>query len=355
MSPSTDLPEIWEEVNITASISNTGVARSGKFAVRLSDGDAILNEREISGLGIDETESVTFTIRAETQPRRLEVVVDSRDEIREMGEDNYFAYELPGGRLPPYAIDKVNWHPESPAINDEVALWAHVENTSALSSEYDGGVVFYLNGEYHSSAILDERLNRNEIEQVKSSDEWEAQRGSHEITAVIYPLAYLNHRNNPSWREFDERYAIDQYTVTYNDTRLPNLVVTDVEFFEKPDQYADPLTLEVQFKISNENPHVLRTPSVDDVFNVLIVFEEGPYCPLRRGRIPCTEDIRIDRLGGSSEVTLTLEGEYELTRPPTGGEPHRFWVVVTVDPENEVEESDETDNSKPRVHRVTNN
>ena len=76
---------------------------------------------------------------------------------------------------------------------------------------------------------------------------------------------------------------------------------------------------------------------------------------MRRGRIPCTEDIRIDRLGGSSEVTLTLEGEYELTRPPTGGEPHRFWVVVTVDPENEVEESDETDNSKPRVHRVTNN
>ena len=355
VSASTDSPEVWEEVSLTVSISNFGVARAGKFSVGLSDGSSILDEHEIGALEVNETKSVTFTIRAETQARQLEVVVDSRDEIRETNEANAFAYKLTGGKLPPYVIDKVNWHPNSPAINDEVTFWAHIENTSALSSEYNGGVVFYLNGEYHSSAILDERLNRNEIEQVKSSDEWEAQRGSHEITAVIYPLAYLDHRNNPLWREFDERYAIDQYTVTYNDTRLPNLVVTDVEVFEKPDQYADPLTLEVQFKISNENPHVPLTPSVDDVFNVLIVFEEGPFCPLRPGRIPCTEDMRIDRLGGGSEVTLTLEGEYELTRPHAGGEPHRFWVVVTVDPENEVEESDETDNSKPRVHRVTNN
>ena len=357
VSISPDEPEVWEEVQVTVSVGNIGMAPSSKFLVALEyEGtyyyDHHWSEIEIAAIGIDETKDVTFAVRAQTQWLPLVLHLDPLNEIREMDESgSVVEFALPEGYLPPYVIDKVYWDPVSPAINDDVTFWADIENLSPRSFEYQGEVTFFVDGEYHSSTMVDERLNRDEVSPVKSLG-WEAQKGFHEITAVLYPQAYLDPKNNPSWHQYDIRYAIDTKSATYDATRLPNLKVTKVVYSEEEVPNVDAVYLDLEFTIANEIGGGVITPHVDNGFTVLIVFEEGPFCPLREGNTPCSEDIRFDELRGGSTLTRTVEGH--LTIPlPRRGSVHKFTAVVIIDAYNEVDESDENDNSKPRVYRVT--
>ena len=342
-------PEVWEEVIVTVPVSNQGGTVSGEFFVRLIDianGEDLAERVRVDGLAAGLTKEITFSWRAEVEPPTPGVALDST--YAEDKENTVSSLETV---VPPYVIDRVTWFPEKPAINEDVTFWAHVENTSSRSSEYDARVVFYLDEEYHSSTTLDRRLNRDAKKQVKSL-EWKAQRGSHEVLAVLYPSAYLDHRENSSWDEYDERYAISEYEVTYDATRLPNLAVTKMEFLERPVADADAVYLDLFVTITNELGDGGITPSVDDTFDVRIEFIEGPLCPLRPGEIPCSEDIQIRGLRGGSTVTKQVEGTVLFPLPPSGSV-RRFTAIVTVDPSNEVEELTKNDNSKPRVHRVT--
>ncbi len=342
-------PAIWEEVRVSVTVSNQGEATADEFFVGLVDNDTW----EFLGKGVTivelapgESRDLSMVWRAEVEPRTLGLSLESP--YAEGG-----IYTLPSFEpfVPPYVIEQVNWHPEHPAIDEEVTFWAHVKNTSPRSSEYDADVSFYLNGEYFSSTMLDRRLNRNVVRQIKS-DEWRAQKGSHEIVAVLYPSAYLDHRENSSWDEYDERYVISEQSVTYNATRLPNLELTKVEFLERPVADADAVYLDLFFTLTNDLGDGRVTPSVDDAFGVRIEFVEGPLCPIRPGRIPCSEDLQIRGLRGGSTVVKPVEGTVLIPLPPSGSV-HKFTAIVTVDPANEIEELTKDDNEKPRVHRVT--
>ena len=336
-------------MRVSVTVSNQGEATADEFFVDLVDNDTWedLGKRvKVVELAPGESRDLSMVWRAEVKPRTLGLDLDSP-----YAEDGI--YTLPSFEpfVPPYVIEQVSWHPEQPAIDEEVTFWAHVKNTSPRSSEYDADVSFYLNGEYYSSAMLDRRLNRNVVRQIRS-DEWRAQKGSHEIVAVLYPSAYLNHRENSSWDEYDERYAISQATLTYDATRLPNLELTKVEFLERPVADADAIYLDLFFTITNDLGDGGITPSVDDSFDILVEFVEGPLCPIRPGRIPCSEDIQMRGLRGGSTVTKPVEGTVRIQLPPSGSV-YKFTAIVTVDPSNVVEELTKDDNHKPRVHRVT--
>ena len=341
-------PAIWEEVRVTVTVDNQGEATADEFYVELVDNDTRepLKDVKVVGLEAGETRDLSMVWRAEVQPRTLGLFLDSPFAV-----DGIYSLPSFAPFVPPYVIEQVSWHPEQPGIDEEVTFWAHVKNTSPRSSEYDAEVSFYLNGEYYSSVMLDRRLNRNVVRQVRS-DEWRAQKGSHEIVAVLYPSAYLNHRENSSWDEYDKRYVISEQTVTYAATRLPNLELTKVEFLERPVADADAVYLDLFFTLTNDLGDGGTTPSVDDTFDVSIEFVEGPLCPIRPGRIPCTEDLQIRGLRGGSTVTKPVEGTVRIPLPPSGSV-HKFTAVVTVDPSNEVEELTKDDNHKPRVHRVS--
>ena len=342
-------PAIWEEVRVSVTVSNQGEATADEFHVELVDNDTweSLGKRvKVVELAPGETRDLSMVWRAEVEPRTLGLDLDSpyaEDEILPLPSFEPF--------IPPYVIEQITWHPEHPAIDEDVTFWAHIKNTSPRSSEYDADVTFYLNGEYYSSTMLDRRLNRNVVRTIRS-DDWRAQKGSYEILAVLYPSAYLDHRENSSWDEYDERYAISEYDVTYDATRLPNLAVTKMEFLERPVADADAVYLDLFVTITNDLGDGGITPSVDDTFDVRIEFEEGPLCPIRPGRIPCSEDIQIRGLRGGSTVTKQVEGTVLFPLPPSGSV-LKFTAIVTVDPSNEVEELTKDDNHKPRVHRVT--
>ena len=206
---------------------------------------------------------------------------------------------------------------------------------------------------YLSGEKLDRRFNPGATKQVKSGG-WKAQKGRYEITAVVFPLAYLDPKGNPSWDEYDERYVIAEDSMAYDHTRLPNLFVEDVQFSEDPVPGADALHLDIKITIANEaGPDGIRPASVDEPFYVLIRFEEGTVCPLHQGPIPCTKEIKIDRLGSGSTVTRTVHGGFPVPLPRSG-DAHRYVARIVVDPDKEVDESYENDNERRGSYKVTN-
>ena len=352
MSISSETPTIYEEVSFTISVSNLGTAVAGEFTIGLYDGEQVLDERRVNRLIIDEVEDVTFVWRAEAHTRTLSVNIDQENRIVESDEGNNSATIRMAPLTPPYQVDMINWDPPKPEIDERFTFWAHIENKGGRRVRYDAGVAFYLDGEFHSWSRL-EKVEASSIEQV-GSDSWKASKGALNVTVMVYPIGYFDYESNPSWKKPDERYAIDTEHATYNHTRLPNLTITAVTFSEKRDANTETFYLDTKVTISNEiGEDGLRPPSVKDPFDVVVEFEEGMPCPFG-DLYPCAVPIEIDGLGGGSEKGRWARGIAPLPLPRSGSV-HEYKVVVTVDPSNVVDESDETDNVARNRNRVTNN
>ena len=352
VSISSEIPAIYEQVSFTTSVSNLGTAVAGEFTIGLYDGEQILDERRVNRLIIDEAEEVTFVWRAEAHTRTLSVNIDQENRIVESDEGNNSATIRMAPLTPPYQVDMINWDPPKPEIDERFTFWAHIENKGDRRVRYDAGVAFYLDGEFHSWSRL-EKVEASSIEQV-GSDSWKASKGALNVTVMVYPIGYFDYESNPSWKKPDERYAIDIEHATYNHTRLPNLTIAAVTFSEKRDANTETFYLDTKVTISNEiGEDGLRPPSVNDPFDVVVEFEEGMPCPFG-DLYPCAVPIEIDGIGGGAEKGRWARGMAPLPLPRSGSV-HEYRVVVTVDPSNVVDESDETDNVARNRNRVTNN
>ena len=353
VSAHSESPAIWEEVAFTTSVNNQGTASSGEFTVGLYDGAEILDERTVGGLVSNAAKEVTLVWRAEVAPRPLSIVVDRDNRVSESDESNN-SHQAPrvAAPAPTHEVDGVTWHPEKPEIGESVRFWAQVENISGVGKEHDAGVAFYIDGEYHSWSRLD-KTGAATPEQV-GSDTWEAQKGAHEVAAVVYPSGFFDHSSKSSWREFNHRYVVAIGRATYNHTRLPNLVVTDVEFSQDNVAETNAFYLDTKITVLNKiEDDGLRPPPVRNTFDVRIEFRSSLPCPFA-GVVPCEVTLRIDGIDRGAGVTRRVEGTVLLPLPRSGGV-HEFRVVVTVDPLNVVDESDELDNTTETTSRVTNN
>ena len=344
-------PAIWEEAPFVVTVNNEGTASAREFSVGLYDGEEIIDEREIGGLTSSDTKEVTLVWRAEASPRPLSIIVDRDNRIAEADEGNNSLFApLVTALAPNYRVGDVTWHPQKPEIYESVRFWVHVENTSGSDEVHDVGVAFYIDGEYHSWSRLEKVVSVDQI----SSDSWEAQKGSHEVAAVLYPTGYFDHSTKSSWKEFNHRYIVAIGRATYDHTRLPNLAVTDVEFSQENVAGTDTFYLDTRVTVLNKvGDDGLRPPPVTNSFDVRIEFKTSFSCPFRT-TAPCEATFRIDGLDRGAGVTRIVEGTVPLPLPRSGGV-HEFRVVVTVDPLNVVDESDESDNITEATSRVTNN
>ena len=352
VSISSEIPAIYEEVSFTTSVSNLGTAVAGEFTIGLYDGEQVLDERRVNRLIIDEVEEVTFVWRAEAHTRTLSVNIDQENRIVESDEGNNSATILIAPLTPPYQVDMIYWDPPKPEIDERFTIWADIENKGDRRVRYDAGVAFYLDGEFHSWSRV-EKVEAGSTEHV-GSDSWKASKGALNVTVMVYPIGYFDYESNPSWKKPDERYAIDTEHATYNHTRLPNLTITAVTFSEKRDANTETFYLDTKVTVSNEiGEDGIRPPSVKDPFDVVVEFKEGMPCPFG-DLYPCAVPIEIDGLGGGSAKGRWARGIAPLPLPRSGSV-HEYKVVVTVDPSNVVDESDETDNVARNRNRVTNN
>ena len=353
VSISTATPAIFEDMSFTASVSNLGTAPAGEFTVGLYDGDQVLDEHTIIRLISGGVEEVTLVWRAEAQARTLNVIVDPGNRISEYDYGNNSQSVRVAPLTPPYHVDRISWEPEKPEIDQRVTFWAHIENKGDRRVRYDAGIAFYLDGEFHSWSGL-EKVEGRAIEQI-DSDTWKAKKGDLDVTVVVYPLGYFNYDSNPSWKELDERYAIAVEHASYNATRLPNLTVTGVEFSQRPVAGTETFYyMDTRVSVLNEiGKDGLRPPSVKEPFDVAVEYESGPACPFEPIG-SCVVILEVEELRGGSGVSLWARGENPLPLPRSDSV-HEYRIVVTVDPDNDVDESDETDNIKRITNRVTNN
>ena len=348
---STETPQIWEEVEFTARILNADVAPTGKFTVGLYDGGEALAQKRVPGLRPGEEREVTITWRAEARPRTLEVILDYDRLIPESDESNNSSETLwITPPIPPYEVDDISWSPERPEVEQRTTFWAHVRNSSAQRARYEAGVAFYVDGEYISLTDIGE-LEPKSTKQVDSNS-WKAKKGPHEVIAAIYPASYLDHQVNPSWRLLDERYAISVERKSYDATLLPNLVIDDVAITERSAP-NNTLYLDVKFYVENKmRDDGIRPASVNVPFTIKVEVTSGG-CPWPNLN-PCVQTVKVASLSGGSGVSRNVGGTRPLSRPSANAT-HEYHFVITADPDNKVDESDETDNVRHRTKRVKSN
>ena len=351
VSASTETPQIWEEVEFTARILNADVAPAGKFTVGLYDGGEALAQKRVPGLRPGEEREVTITWRAEARPRTLEVILDYDRLIPESDESNNSSETLwITPNIPPYEVDDISWSPERPEVEQRTTFWAHVRNSSAQRARYEAGVAFYVDGEYISLTDIGE-LEPKSTKQVDSNS-WKAKKGPHEVIAAIYPASYLDHQVNPSWRLLDERYAISVERKSYDATLLPNLVIDDVAITERSAP-NNTLYLDVKFYVENKmRDDGIRPASVNVPFTIKVEVTSGG-CPWPNLN-PCVQTVKVASLSGGSGVSRNVGGTRPLSRPSANAT-HEYHFVITADPDNKVDESDETDNVRHRTKRVKSN
>ena len=351
-SASTDAPEIWEEVTFTVRIVNAGAGRSDDFAIGLYDGGEALASEVVAGLASGAARVATIVWRAEAKPRTLEVVLDRDGLIAESDESNNSSETIwITPPIPPYALDDVEWTPKNPEIDERTTFWAHTRNSSAQRARYEAGVAFYVDGDYISWTGISEMAPK--ATEQEESGSWKAQKGVHEVVAAIYPAAYLNHERNRSWRVLDERYAIAIERKTYDATLLPNLIIEDVTItnVSVPNNQAQ-IHLNTSVKVENAiGDDGLRPASVTNSFDVKVEVS-GAGCPWNVN--PCAVTVTFDSLNGGASKTEPVNGTRPLPLPPSGVT-HEYVFIITVDPDNKVDESDETDNIYRTTHRVKNN
>ena len=348
-----DDPDIWDQITFTADVNNVGADDAGDFTVGLYEGHRLLDEREVPGIATGQERRVQFAWRAEAEPLVLAVVVDIEDRIREFDETNNVSDPMSVfPKIPPYQVNKITWTPERPDFDEDTTFWAHIDNTGGRRVQYDASVAFYVDGEYHAWSALDKLIDAGDTAQIDSHIDWHAERGEHEIVVAIYPAAYLSHSANPFWRNRDDRYAIDVQSVTYSATKLPNLVVEDVIIEERAASGADATYLDVRVTAHNALDDDGRRPGdVRGTFYVNVEMVSGPGCPFASND-PCVATLQFDGLGAGSGRTQTIIGENRVPRPTNPNSVYEYTFIVTIDPLNQIEESDETDNTDRARKRV---
>ena len=344
---------IWDEIEFTIDVKNVGVSDANDFAVGLYDGDRLLAKSDVAGIAPGYRQTVQFTWRAEAQPLILAVIADRNNRIQESDESNNVSDPvsiLP--TIPPYLINEITWSPRRPELNERATFFAHVSNTGGDRVIYDASVAFYVDGEYLAWAHLDSIMQPRDTRQIDSRSKWKAESGAHEIVAALYPSAYLSHSENPFWRQRDDRYAIHVRRVLYDATLMPNLTIDSVEIEQRDIPNNDEVYLDVRITAFNAlSEDGIRPGEVRGPFDVIVEMTSGPECPF--GTInPCVASLRFDGLRGGSGKTQTAGGTRGVPSPSRSGDVYEYTFVITIDPLDKIEESDETDNTAISRHRV---
>ncbi len=349
-----DNPDVWDEVTFTVDVRNIGLEDATDFTVGLYDGNRLLDESEISvPVPPSYRHRVSLMWRAEAKPLALAVVVDTGDSVPESNESNNVSATvsvLP--TIPPYQVDKITWTPSRPEFDERTTFWAHIKNTADDRVDYNASVAFYVDGEYLAWSALNRLMAPRNTVQKDSHTGWDAQKGVHEIVVAIYPAAFLSHVDNPLWREFDDRYAIHARSVPYNATKLPNLEIASVEIEEREISGSHNVYLDMRITAFNAlDDDGVRPGAVNGTFVVDVEMITGPLCPFE-SRDPCIASVQFDSLDGGSGRTLSISGVTGVPRPTAQGSVYEYTFVITADPLDEIEESDETDNSKRETYRI---
>ncbi len=296
-------PSVGSTVFFNVTVKNRGTVVAISSRVNFYIGGASWGYKDDGRINPGETLTLTFSWFAKAGPYNIKAIVDKNDVVTETDEDNNEKTVSFSALLPDLVIDDISWSPEEPSISDNVNFTVSVTNQGSVASG-NSTLNFYVDDKYLDSAGID-ALDASASENVTFS--WIVKEGTHDIKAVVTPHGVIT--------ESDEN---NNEKIVIFSPNLADLVVQNITWSPTEPSVRDNVTFTVI--VENQGSGDSGVSGVD-------LHIDGPNTDHR-------ELEQIDA-GGTTKVTFTW-------RAKAGS--HRIRVIV--DQQNDVPESDESNNEK---------
>ncbi len=213
ISSSPGTPAIGDEVTFTATLRNQGTATSGAFYVAYYLDDDYLTRDYVAPIGPGASAEHTFTWTAKAGIHTVRAVVDYKQQVNEINEDNNAKTYTFSTLGPDLIIDSISWSPLWPSVGSPVTFTVTIKNPGALVANASR-VHFYIDGVSRGYKDVG-RINAGET--LTRTFSWFTKAGTHDVRAIIDQVNAVP--------EMDENN--NEKTALFS-TLLPDLIIEDI-------------------------------------------------------------------------------------------------------------------------------
>ncbi len=139
-----------DNVTFTVTIKNQGVSKAGSFRVHFYVDLSFKGYQDVEEIDADATVTKTFIWIARTGSHSIKVIADEVNQVTESDETNN-AKRIAISTLPPdFIIETITWSPESALMGDTVTFTVTIKNQGSGKSDYSY-VTCYIDDNYLAS------------------------------------------------------------------------------------------------------------------------------------------------------------------------------------------------------------
>ncbi len=224
-------PSIGDTITFTVTIKNQGSGKADYSHVAYYIDDAYLSSASVSPIDAAASANETFTWTAQADSHAIKAVADSNDKVTESNETNNEKTVTFSTFDPDLIIETITGLPTSPPIGDTVTFTVTIKNQGSGKAG-SSRVYFYIDGSsrgYQDVPEIDAGAT------VTKTFPWTAQTGSHAIKAVA--------DSNDKVTESDE--TNNEKTVTFP---IPDLIIETITWLPASPSQSDDVTFTVTIK-----------------------------------------------------------------------------------------------------------
>ena len=296
-----ETPKIGNLVTFTVTIKNKGDVTAGSSHITSYIDDTLLHTTPVDPIAPDKTTTRTISWKAQPGHHNIKVIADINNSVTESDETNNDKTYALSVLAPDLTVEAITWSPENPSIADEVTFTIAIKNQGNCQAG-SSNVNLFINGSpkgYKSLPWIDAGDN------ITMTYTWVAQAGSHHLDASADFLDQV--------RESDE--TNNEKSLVYQ-TATPDLIVDTITWSpENPSEYA-----QLTFTMTIKNQGTGKAP--DSL--LLYYINDEPQAAAT-----------VAPINAGGTITKTFYCFYE-----TG----LNTVKAVIDANNEIIESDETNN-----------
>lgn len=296
-------PAAGNTVTFSVTIKNQGSGKAGSSRVYLYLDDYSIGYQVIQQISAGSTVQKDFTWTADAGSHTIRAVADKDNKVPESDESNNEKTVSFSPPLPDLIVENITWSPESLSIGDSVTFTVSLKNQGTGKSDFSY-VAYYIDGVYLSSAYIDQMSSGNTTSRTFT---WTAQNGSHDIKVIA----------DKENRVIESDESNNEKTIIFS-TPAPDLIVQNITWPAESQSIGDSVTFTIAIKNQGD---------MEADFSRLYLYLDGSSA-------------------GYLEVEVINAGSVALkdfTWTAQNG-PHDIKVIA--DKENQVTESDESNNEK---------
>ena len=311
------VPTEEQECTVKVTVNNTDTEDADAFNATLKADDVTVQTLLVDGLAADESVTLSFTwTPPDAATYELTATVDPEDAIDESDETNndisLTVTAVPPPPLPDLTVEFVDL-PDEFETEKTYEIKAIVRNIDGADAPR-----FSVRLEADDTGVQTLSVDSLAVdESITLAFRWTPpEPDTYELTVIVDPGNLIE--------ELDETNNTDSATVTVKEKEVPPAPLPDltVEFVDLPEEFVAGRTYGIEAQVRNIGEGDAET------FNVEL-----------KANGASVQEIEVESLAAGADVTLAF------TWTPGELFPGDYTLTVTVDPEDEVTEADETNNS----------